>query len=62
MVGAMWALWKEGDNMKAKLGIVTGFVLAFAGFIGFFTTAQRKEVITAAAAYAAVLVVFASKG
>jgi hypothetical protein len=56
----MWAVWKE-DNMAAKLGIVTGFVFAFAGFVGLFTAAQRREVITAAAAYAAVLVVFVSK-
>jgi hypothetical protein len=60
LVGAMWALWREGENMVAKLATVTGFVVAFACWVGFFTSAQRKEVITATAAYAAVLVVFVS--
>lgn len=47
--------------MIAKLGTVTGFVVAFAAWLGFLTTAQRKDVISATAAYAAVLVVFVSQ-
>jgi hypothetical protein len=57
----MWVLLREGNHMIAKLATVTGFVVAIAGWVGSFTTAQRKEVITATAAYAAVLVVFISK-
>jgi len=47
--------------MIAKLCTVTAFVVAFAGWLGFLTTAQRKDVIAATAAYAAVLVVFISQ-
>jgi len=58
LVGAMWALWRETDNVVAQLAIVTGFVVAFAVWVGFFTSMSRREVIVATAAYAAVLVVF----
>ncbi|KAI4659173.1 uncharacterized protein J4E78_005597 [Alternaria triticimaculans] len=61
LVSAMWILWRLDDHMVAKLGTVTGFVVAFAGWLGFLTTAQRKDVIAATAAYAAVLVVFVSQ-
>jgi len=61
LVSAMWVLWRLEDQMVAKLGTVTGFVVAFAGWLGFLTTAQRKDVIAATAAYAAVLVVFVSQ-
>jgi len=57
----MWALWRERNRMVAKLATITGFVVAFAGWVESFTTAQRKEVITATAAHTAVLVVFISK-
>jgi hypothetical protein len=61
LVSAMWVLWRLNDLMIAKLATVTGFVVAFAGWLGFLTTAQRKDVIAATAAYAAVLVVFVSQ-
>ena len=61
LVAAMWVLWRLKDDMIAKLGTVTGFVVAFAAWLGFLTTAQRKDVIAATAAYAAVLVVFVSQ-
>ncbi|KAL1642331.1 hypothetical protein SLS61_009717 [Didymella pomorum] len=61
LIAAMWVLWRLKDNMIAKLGTVTGFVVAFAAWLGFLTTAQRKDVISATAAYAAVLVVFVSQ-
>jgi thiol:disulfide interchange protein len=61
LVSAMWVLWRLEENMIAKLATVTGFVVAFAGWLGFLTTAQRKDVIAATAAYAAVLVVFVSQ-
>jgi heme A synthase len=62
LVGAMWALWRERDNTVARLAIVTGFVVAFAAWVGFFTSMSRREVIVATAAYAAVLVVFVNSG
>ena len=62
VVLGMWALWAKRDNVKAQFGIVTGFVFAFAGWLGFFTSSTRKEVVTATAVYGAVLVVFVSKG
>ncbi|KAI4678676.1 uncharacterized protein J4E84_008494 [Alternaria hordeiaustralica] len=61
LVSAMWVLWRLEKQMIAKLATVTGFVVAFAGWLGFLTTAQRKDVIAATAAYAAVLVVFVSQ-
>lgn len=61
LIAAMWVLWRLQDDMIAKLATVTGFVVAFAGWLGFMTTAQRKDVIAATAAYAAVLVVFVSQ-
>jgi hypothetical protein len=35
----MWVLWREGQDMIAKLGTVTGFVVLFAIWMGFFTAA-----------------------
>lgn len=61
LIVAMWVLWRLKNDMIAKLGTVTGFVVAFAAWLGFLTTAQRKDVISATAAYAAVLVVFVSQ-
>ncbi|KAJ4291769.1 hypothetical protein N0V90_009664 [Kalmusia sp. IMI 367209] len=61
LIAAMWVLWRLHNHMIAKLATVTGFVVAFAGWLGFLTTAQRKDVIAATAAYAAVLVVFISQ-
>ncbi|UPX16435.1 uncharacterized protein EKO05_0006834 [Ascochyta rabiei] len=61
LIAAMWVLWRLKNDMIAKLATVTGFVVGFAGWLGFLTTAQRKDVIAATAAYAAVLVVFVSQ-
>jgi len=61
LISAMWVLWRLEDNTVAKLATVTAFVVTFAGWLGFLTTAQRKDVIAATAAYAAVLVVFVSQ-
>lgn len=58
LVVAMWVLWIEGDNMIAKLATVTSFVVGFACWLGFFTSAGRKEMFSATSAYAAVLVVY----
>jgi hypothetical protein len=56
----MWALWKLNDNMVAKLGTVTGFVVGFSLWLLFLTGVQKKEAFGAIAAYAAVLVVYIS--
>lgn len=65
LIVAMWVLWlvgKDGEeHMKAKMGIVTGFVLGFAAFVGLCTSAEKKEIVTTTAVYAAVLVVFVGK-
>ena len=61
LITAMWVLWSLDDQMIAKLATVTGFVVAFSAWLGFLTTAQRKDVIASTAAYAAVLVVFVSQ-
>jgi hypothetical protein len=76
LVGAMWALWAvdpsppdqalatgtDLNTFRKKLGIVTGFVAAFALWVGILTNARRPEIFAAAAAYAAVLVVYVGKG
>jgi hypothetical protein len=41
LIGAMWALWCEGNHMIAKLATVTELTVAFAGWVASFTTAQR---------------------
>lgn len=60
LIVAMWVTWVI-SSLPGKLGAITGFVIAFAFWTICFTSAQRKEVYTATAAYAAVLVVFATK-
>ena len=47
-------------DQKAVLGMLSAFVTAFGLSVGLFTNARRAEVFAAAAAYAAVLVVFVS--
>ena len=61
LIAEMWVLWRLGDHMVAKLATVTGFVAVFATWVALFTSAQRKEVFTSTAAYAAVLVVYIGK-
>lgn len=50
------------ENEKKRLGILTAYTLAFSGAIALLTEARRVEIFGAAAAYAAVLVVFVSGG
>lgn len=47
-------------NEKGKLGLVGGYTVAFALWVGLLTNARRSKVLGACAAYAAVLVVFIS--
>lgn len=59
MIGAIVGLyWVRNPN--AKLGIVSGLTVAFAGTLALFTNARRQDVFASTAAYAAVLVVFVS--
>ena len=48
------------NNQSAKLGMVAGYTTLFALSIALLTNARRAEIYGAAAAYAAVLVVFIS--
>lgn len=61
LVLATWILWIVEVRTKLfplRLAILTIFVLFFAIYIGYLTSAKRSEVFAATAAYAAVLVVF----
>jgi hypothetical protein len=55
IVGLYWV-----HNPNAKLGMLSGLTVAFAGSLALFTNARRQDVFAATAAYAAVLVVFVS--
>ena len=48
------------QSRDAVLGMLSAFVTAFGLSVGLLTNARRAEVFAAAAAYAAVLVVFVS--
>lgn len=61
LVLAVWLLWLTedlSDLFPVRLAVLTAFVLLFSLYIGYYTSAKRAEVFGAAAAYAAVLVVF----
>ncbi|KAH8757403.1 hypothetical protein BGZ57DRAFT_644810 [Hyaloscypha finlandica] len=59
LIGAILGLyWVKSPN--AKLGMLSGLTVAFAGSLALFTNARRQDVFAATAAYAAVLVVFVS--
>jgi hypothetical protein len=59
LFGAIEALHGQQDHPK-RLGILAGFVLAFAICVALFTGAKRTDIFAATAAYAAVLVVYVS--
>lgn len=63
LVVAVWVLWilREADA-TVRLGVVTAFVVVFAAFLSGVTTAKRSDIFATTAAYAAVLVVFLSRG
>jgi hypothetical protein len=61
LIAAVWVLWKVEDFTN-KLRVLTGFVVAFALWFGFLTSATRTGVFAATTAYAAVLVVYVSQG
>ncbi len=57
LVGAMWGLKGVSDTVT-RLAMVTGFVGGFCLWLAFTTGIQKRDVFAAAAAYAAVLVVY----
>lgn len=59
LIGAILGLYWV-TNPNAKLGMLSGLTVAFAGSLALFTNARRQDVFAATAAYAAVLVVFIS--
>ncbi|KAL3961267.1 hypothetical protein ACCO45_002790 [Purpureocillium lilacinum] len=61
LLGPMWWLQFVADPVK-RLGIITGFVLLFTGLLASATVAKPFEVMAAAAAYTAVLMVFLQIG
>jgi hypothetical protein len=48
------------ENRKAQLGVISLLTVLFAVIVGVLTSARRSEIFASTAAYAAVLVVFAS--
>jgi len=54
----VWLLVKYQGHLKAEFGIIFSSTVVFSLCCSVITRARRKEVLTATAAYAAVLVVF----
>jgi hypothetical protein len=61
LVGPLWIL-EYVDKSAARLGVITGFIILFFFLISVATTARIFEVLAAAAAYSAVLMVFLQFG
>ena len=61
LFGAIYNLFYI-TNPKSRLGLIAGYMTAFALYLATFTTAKRSEIFGASATYAAVLVVFVSGG
>lgn len=59
LFGAVMGLYWVIDP-NAKLGMLSGLAVGFAGSLALFTNARRQDVFASTAAYAAVLVVFIS--
>ncbi len=59
LIGAILGLYWV-TSPTAKLGMLSGLTVGFAGSLAMFTNARRQDVFAATAAYAAVLVVFVS--
>lgn len=61
LIAPLWLLQHfttEGSSTKARLLIITGFIIAFAVMVSILTVSRPAEVLGATAAYAAVLMVF----
>ncbi|KAF9695172.1 hypothetical protein EKO04_007093 [Ascochyta lentis] len=61
LIAPLWIL-NETSGPRARLAIITGFIVIFLGLIAFTTVAKPFESLAAAAAYSAVLVVFLQTG
>ncbi|PMD29656.1 hypothetical protein L207DRAFT_593226 [Hyaloscypha variabilis F] len=61
LVVPLWVL-PNLEDMNAKLGTITAFVVVFLGLVAYTTTAKPFETLAATAAYAAVLTVFLQLG
>ncbi len=59
LFGAILNLYYVTNEQK-RLGLIAGYTITFAIFVGMVTKARSSEVFAACAAYAAVLVVFVS--
>ncbi|OBT76054.1 hypothetical protein VF21_03538 [Pseudogymnoascus sp. 05NY08] len=57
LIGPIWALYEVEPSNK-RLGIITGFIVAFYILVVIATTAKLFESLAAVAAYSAVLMVF----
>lgn len=57
LIGPIWALYEVEPSNK-RLGIITGFIVAFYVLVVIATTAKLFESLAAVAAYSAVLMVF----
>ncbi|MCJ1475852.1 hypothetical protein MMC13_004516 [Lambiella insularis] len=65
LIGPLWWLQQitaDESNLQIRLGIITGFIIGFAGILSIVTVAKPFEVLAATAAYSAVLMVFMQLG
>lgn len=60
LVGPLWWLQhlSAKDGLKARLAVITGFLIVFTILLSILTVARPFEVLAATAAYGAVLMVF----
>jgi hypothetical protein len=61
LIGPLWIL-EYVDPLASRLGVISGFIVLFFFLVLVATTAQIFEVLAAAAAYSAVLMVFLQIG
>ncbi|CAL8583944.1 hypothetical protein XPA_009554 [Xanthoria parietina] len=65
LIAPLWILqyiYGEQADMKARLEIITGFLIGFTALLSIVTVARPFEVLAATAAYGAVLMVFMQLG
>ncbi|MCJ1432761.1 hypothetical protein MMC27_002118 [Xylographa pallens] len=65
LIGPLWWLQQitaDESNLQSRLGIITGFIVCFAGILSIVTVAKPFDVLAATAAYSAVLMVFMQLG
>ncbi|KAL9033860.1 MAG: hypothetical protein Q9180_005725 [Flavoplaca navasiana] len=65
LIAPLWLLqyvYSAEPDMKARLKIITGFLIAFTIFVSIVAVARPFEVLAATAAYGAVLMVFMQLG